>query len=242
MSCAIDVSHLDYAYPDGAIALHGISFSVAEGECVGIIGPNGAGKSTLLLHLNGILQSNSKSRITILDTPLTDITITAIREKVGLVFQDPENQLFMPTVFDDVAFGPLNMKKSKEQTNSLVHHALEEVDMTDTVERSSHHLSFGEKKRVSVATVLAMNPHILVLDEPSSNLDPRSRRQLIELLKKFSHTKVIASHDLEMINELCSRVLVLYEGKIVAGGPTRHILSDKSLMESYALEVPISLR
>ena len=236
----IQIKGLTYSYPEGTKALEDIAFEVFEGESVGIIGSNGAGKSTLLLHLNGIL--NGTNAVKVFDTTIEQENLSFVRSKVALVFQDPDNQLFMPTVFDDVAFGPINMKKNSKEVNSLVNKALSDVDMNSSIHRSSHHLSFGEKKRISLATVLSMNPEILVLDEPSSNLDPKSRRELIELLSSLQITKIIASHDLEMIREACSRVIVLYEGKIVAGGPTLEILSDRSLMDSYALEVPSSLR
>jgi len=236
----IEIRELSYRYPDGNQALQDINLEVCEGESVGIIGPNGAGKSTLLLHLNGILGENGKVRV--LGNTTEEKNLSFIRSKVALVFQDPDNQLFMPTVFDDVAFGPINMRKSSQEVNSLVNKALSDVDMSNSINRSSHHLSFGEKKRVSLATVLSMNPEVLVLDEPSSNLDPKSRRELIVLLSKFDVTKIIASHDLELIRETCTKVVVLYDGKIVTQGPTAEILSNKSLMESYALEVPFSLR
>ena len=236
----IEIKNLTFTYPDGTKALENIKFDVFQGQSVGIVGPNGAGKSTLLLHFNGIL--NGSSAIKVLDTQIEQDKLPYIRSKVALVFQDPDNQLFMPTVFDDVAFGPLNMRKSKDETKFLVNKALSEVDMKNSANRSSHHLSFGEKKRVSLATVLSMNPEILVLDEPSSNLDPKSRRELIELLNSFNITKVIASHDLEMIAQTCQKVIVLFNGRIVASGPTAEILSDKALMEVNSLEVPFSLR
>lgn len=209
---AVQIRNLQYHYPDGTPALRDISLDVAVGESVGIIGPNGAGKSTLLLHLNGILRG--KGSIKIMGSELSDKNLALIRKRVGLVFQDPDNQLFMPTVFDDVAFGPINMMLSKEEVRSSVNSALKQVSMDDQVARSSHHLSFGQKKRVSIATVLSMQPDILVLDEPSSNLDPKGRKELIALLKGIDKTKIIASHDLDLINEMCTRYIFMDKGLI----------------------------
>lgn len=240
MKEAISITNLEYIYPDGTQALKGINLSIFGGESVGLIGPNGAGKSTLLLHLNGILKQ--KGEVAVFGLNLDNGNLDQIRAEVGLVFQDPENQLFMPTVFDDVAFGPINMKLSKEAIKISVNEALKEVDMLNSISRISHHLSFGEKKKVSIATVLSMNPRILVLDEPSANLDPAARRHLIELLKKLSVTKIIAGHDLELILELCNRVVVMDTGRVVADGETKKILIDSQLMEKHNLEVPLSLR
>ena len=237
---AIRKNNLEYTYPDDTKALKGINLNIFEGESVGLIGPNGAGKSTLLLHLNGILRQ--KGKVEVFGLNLDNGNLDQIRSKVGLVFQDPENQLFMPTVFDDVAFGPINMKLAKEKIIASVNEALAEVDMVDSTSRISHHLSLGEKKRVSIATVLSMKPEILVLDEPSANLDPATRRHLIDLLKSLSVTKIIAGHDLELILELCSRVVVIDKGRIVADGDTRRILSNPLLMGQHGLEVPLSLK
>ena len=236
----IKVKGLQYTYADGTKALKGIDLGVFEGESVGLIGPNGAGKSTFLLHLNGILQGSGK--VEIMGLEINERNLDFIRSKVGLVFQDPEDQLFMPTVFDDVAFGPVNLDLKKEEVTARVKKALREVDMLDLASRVTHHLSFGEKKRISIATVLSMDPEILVLDEPSTNLDPRSRRDLMRLLKKFDHTKIIVGHDLELILDICSRVIVLDKGRIAADGATRELLGNKSLMESHGLEVPLSLK
>lgn len=235
----IEIKGLNYIYPGGEEALKNINLNVSQGESLGVIGPNGAGKSTLLLHLNGILRSSS--HIEVLGLKVEEKNLFQIRNKVGLVFQDPDDQLFMPTVFDDVGFGPINMGLDKGQVRNAVQEALEFVDMQDAAGRLAHHLSVGEKKRVSIATVLSMKPEILVLDEPTSNLDPKSRRDLIELLKKFELTKIIAGHDLEFILDICTRVILLDKGEIVAGGETKEILSDKSLLESHHLEVPLSL-
>lgn len=235
----IEVNNLGYFYPDGTRALSDINFSVAAGEALGIVGPNGAGKSTLLLHLNGILQGTG--RIRVLDLEMNRENLMVIRSKVGLVFQDPANQLFMPTVFDDVAFGPLSGGVAPGEVKNAVRQSLRAVAMQGTEERSAHHLSFGEQKRVSLATVLAMKLEILILDEPTSNLDPRGRRQFINLVKGFSLTKIIASHDLEMILEICERVAVIDGGRIVACGLATELLADEELMQAHGLEVPLSI-
>lgn len=211
---AIEIKNLNYTYPDGTVALRNINLDIFSGETVGIIGPNGAGKTTLLLHLNGILRGEGKVKI--LDLEMEDKNLPLVRSKLGLVFQDPENQLFMPTVFDDISFGPINMMLSAEEVEARVNQALEEVGMSGAAKRPSHHLSFGEKKKVSIATVLSMQPQILVLDEPTSNLDPKARRGIINLLKNIGQTKVIASHDLEMLAELCSQFIFLDKGTILA--------------------------
>lgn len=237
----IEIKNLDYTYPDGTKALCGLDLTVSKGESIGLIGPNGAGKSTLLLHLNGILQTNGKGKVTVLGKEINGNNLNHIRSKIGLVFQDPEDQLFMPTVFDNVAFGPINNGAGKAEIQSLVKNALMEVDMEDSSTRCAHHLSFGEKKKIALATVLSMNLDILVLDEPTSNLDPHARRHLIELLKDFKITKIIAGHDLEMILDVCSRVIVLYKGRMIANGNPREILGNKLLMESHGLEIPFSL-
>jgi cobalt/nickel transport system ATP-binding protein len=223
----IEIENLSYSYPDGTRALSDINLEVEQGEALGIIGSNGAGKSTLLLHLNGILQGSGK--IQIAGQELIEKNINLIRRMVGLVFQDPDSQLFMPTVFDDVGFGPINMGMKKQEVAESVSQALKEVDMLPSIARSSHHLSVGEKKRISIATVLSMNPQILVMDEPSSNLDPKHRRELILLLNKLEMTKVIASHDLELIAQTCSRVVLMEEGKIISGGTCPNFLSEVAL-------------
>ncbi len=230
MSYAVEIERLSFSYPDGTQVFRDLSFSIPEGDSVGLIGPNGAGKTTLLLHLNGILRGDGKIRI--FSREVSDENLSRVRRDVGLVFQDPDTQLFMPTVFDDVAFGPLNMGLPQDEIGRRVHQTLGAVDMDAGAERPSHHLSFGEKKRVSVATVLAMAPRLLVLDEPTSNLDPGHRQQLIEILKGVSVTKLIASHDLEMIRVLTRQVILLSGGHIVAYGPTREILSDHQLLKN----------
>jgi len=232
----IEISNLNYKYPDGTKALNGITLDIFQGDSLGIIGPNGAGKSTLLLHLNGIL--NGTGNIKVFGKIPSKENIKEIRRKVGLVFQDPEDQLFMPTVYDDVSFGPINMGFEKEKLKENVRKALEEVNMRGFEERLSHHLSLGERKRISIATILSMEPEILALDEPASNLDPRTRRELINLLNGFKTTKIIASHDLKMILETCERSIILDKGKIVADGNTKQLLSNKELLEAHALELP----
>jgi cobalt/nickel transport system ATP-binding protein len=240
MSKVIRVRNLEYVYPDGTKALEGIDLDVFRGESVGLIGPNGAGKSTLLLHLNGIIRGRQGS-VEVLGMKMEESNLTKIRQKVAIVFQEPDDQLFMPTVFDDVAFAPINAGYSEEKVWAKVKEALRGVGMEGYEKRCSHHLSFGEKKRVSLATVLSMQPEILILDEPTSNLDPRARRHLMELLRNFNLTKIVAGHDLELILDICQRVILLDEGEIVANGDARGILGNKSLMESHGLELPLSL-
>ena len=237
----VEVRDLFFTYPDGTEALKGISFRIEHGGAVALVGCNGAGKSTLLLHLNGYLPA-LRGEVLIGDVPVTRETAAAARRAVGMVFQDPDDQLFMPTVAEDVAFGPLNAGLPQEQIETRVDSALERVGMTHVRERPPYHLSAGEKRAVAIATVLAMAPDILVMDEPSSNLDPRTRRRLMNQLRSFEHTKIIATHDLELVVEVCSRVIVLDGGKVVADGPTRDILNDEKLMLNHGLERPHILR
>lgn len=236
----IKINNLDYAYPDGKQALRNIDMEVEEGECVGIIGSNGAGKSTLLLNLNGILRG--KGHIEVCGLEMNDANVSEIRKKVGLVFQNPDHQLFMPTVFDDVAFGPMNLNFSKEEINMRVEEALKEVDGFDFVQRASFHLSVGEKKRVSIATVLSLKPSVIAFDEPSGNLDPKHRRELIGYLKKSGLTRLITSHDLDLVLEVCSRIILLNKGEVAATGSPLEILSDQELLEENDLEIPYSLK
>ena len=236
----VAIKGLEYAYPDGTRALNGVSLDVFEGESVALIGLNGAGKSTLLLHLNGILQSD-RGDVEVLGMKV-DENIREIRSKVGMVFQDPDDQLFMPTVFDDVAFGPINMGFSEEMVKKKVRMALEQVGMSGYEGRAPHHMSFGEKKRIAIATVLSMEPEILVLDEPTSNVDPHARRKLIELLNGFDITKIMATHDIETVSETCDRAIVLFEGKIAANGDVEEVLIDSELLESHGLEAPVLVR
>ncbi|MCD6231925.1 ABC transporter ATP-binding protein [Candidatus Aerophobetes bacterium] len=237
----ISIRNLEYIYPDGTKALEDINLDIFKDESVGLIGPNGAGKSSLLLHLNGILRG-TKGAVKVLGMEIEDKNLAKIRQKVAIVFQEPDDQLFMPTVFDDVAFGPLNLGYSKEKVKERVKKALKKVRMEDYEDKCSHHLSLGEKRKVSIATVLSMDPEILILDEPTISLDPRARRELIEFLKELNMTKIIAGHDLELIVEICSRVVLLDEGKIITNGNPREVLRNRSLMELHGLEVPLSLR
>ncbi len=237
----VQAEDLHYTYPDGKVALQGLSFLITHGESVAIIGANGAGKSTLLMHLNGVILPQ-KGMVRIGEMPATRETLPNIRRTVGTVFQDSDDQLFMPTVFDDVAFGPLNLGFPKEEVEKKVRETLEKVGALHLINRATHRLSGGEKRSVAIATVLAMAPDILVMDEPTSNLDPKSRRNLIELLKSFTHTKIIATHDLDMAMDLCTRTIVLSEGKIIADGPTSDILINEQLLHKSHLEKPLSLQ
>lgn len=237
----VEIKDLVFCYPDGTRALKGVSFEVAHGECVAIIGGNGAGKSTLLQHLNGYLMPAS-GEVRVGDFMLNPGTAKAIRRCVGMVFQDPDDQLFMPTVFEDVVFGPLNHGLAPGVAEQRAMDALERVGMAHLRERPPYKLSAGEKRAVAIATALAGLPDVLVMDEPSSNLDPRGRRRLIELLKSFEHTRLIATHDLELAVEICPRVIVLDHGRVVVEGLTADILGDEPLMLRHGLEKPHSLK
>lgn len=230
-----------YAYPDGYEALRGVSFRITHGEKVALVGANGAGKSTLLLHTDGLLMP-SKGRVVVGGIALTRRTLPLIRQSVGLVFQDSDNQLFMPTVEEDVAFGPANMRLEPEEIERRVVQALEAVGALHLRRSSPFRLSGGEKKRVAIATVLAMEPSVLVLDEPTANLDPRSRRQTIELIRRFSHTTLLATHDMEMVLDVAERTVVMKQGRIVADGPTRAVFGDPELLEACGLEQPCCMR
>lgn len=232
----VQVEHLSYAYPDRRLALTDVSLSVDAGEKVGVVGPNGAGKSTLFLHLNGILRG--EGQVEIAGMPVSDRTARKIRAKVGLVFQDPDDQLFSPTVFEDVAFGPLHLGCPHQEVRARVIQALADVGMSGYEDHMPHHLSLGERKRVAIATVLSMDSAILVLDEPSAGLDPRARRNLIALLRQLPQTMLVASHDMRLIWDLCERTVVMDGGQVVADGVTRDLLQDASLMEEHGLEVP----
>jgi cobalt/nickel transport system ATP-binding protein len=234
-------SGLRYAYPDGTPALDGVSFRIVHGESVGIVGANGAGKSTLLLHLNGVLLPDS-GEVRIGEELLTPGRIPDVRRRVGMIFQDPDDQLFMPTVESDVAFGPLNMGFSEDEVKERVEAALERVGLTGLGSRPPHRLSGGEKRRAAIATVLAMSPDLLVLDEPTAGLDPHARRQLIGLLRDFTHTKIVATHDLDLVLDLCERTIVLDHGTVRADGRTREIFADEALLASCHLEKPLSMQ
>jgi cobalt/nickel transport system ATP-binding protein len=235
MPPTIEVRDLHFKYPDGHTALRGATLSVASGEKVALVGPNGAGKSTLMLHLNGILRGVG-GEVCVCGLPIRNEDLGKIRAAVGMVFQDPDDQLFSPTVFDDVAFGPLHMGLPEAEVRQRAQQALEAVGMSDYIERVSHHLSLGEKKRIAIATVLSMNPEILVLDEPSAGLDPRARRGLINLLRELPQTMLVSTHDIRMVAELFQRMAVMDHGQVVADGPTHQLLNDVALLDAHGLE------
>jgi len=244
VSAAIEVRDLCFRYSDGSPALQGASFTIAEGECVGLVGPNGAGKSTLLLHLNGLLPETFPGEGSVLvgGVRVGPDTLMEVRRKVGLLFQDPNDQLFCPTVWEDVAFGPQQLGLDEGEVRGRVRRALATAGIPGFEKRAPHHLSAGEKRRVCLAGVLACDPSVLVLDEPTSSLDPRGRRELKALLRQIPITKLIATHDLELVVELCSRVIVLDGGKVEVQGPTIEVLSDEELMLRHSLERPHALR
>ncbi len=236
-SPSLQVVGLGFAYPDGFRALRDVNLHVHPGERVSLLGPNGAGKTTLLLHLNGILRPSGGS-IQVAGLEVTEENLLEVRRRVGLVFQDPDDQLFMPTVGQDVAFGPANLGIEGRELEERVDEALSAVSMSHNIDRAPHHLSYGERRRVAIATVLSMRPEILVLDEPTSNLDPASRRELIDLLSGLEITQLIVTHDLPFAFELCPRSMVMNGGTIVAEGPTETIMGDDELMRANRLELP----
>lgn len=261
---AVRVEGLWYRYPDGRPALRGVDLRVEPGECVALVGPNGAGKSTLLLHLNGVLPGPGRDRalhdhggsgagagggaagkggpsVWVDGLAVVPRNAREVRRRVGLVFQDPDDQLFATSVLEDVAFGPLNLGLPKAEARRRALAALEQVDLLDRADRPPHHLSFGERKRACLAGVLACEPTVLVLDEPTANLDPRGRRRFMRLIAALPATKLVATHDLEMVLELCPRTLMLDGGRVVAAGPTGSILADAELLEAHGLERPASL-
>jgi energy-coupling factor transporter ATP-binding protein EcfA2 len=259
---AVSVRGLSYRYPDGEEALRGVSLEVQSGQCVALVGPNGAGKSTLLLHLNGLLPGRQRDEpghhhrldlalaarngrrqpnVWIDGIEVSPRTTYQVRRKVGLLFQDPDDQLFGTTVLEDVAFGPLNQGQSPAQAKDRALECLDRVELRHLANRPPHHLSFGERKRVCLAGILACQPSLLVLDEPTANLDPRGRRRFIELIRSLSITTLIASHDLEMVLEICSRAILLDQGVVVAEGPSREVLGNAALVTAHGLELPISL-
>jgi len=234
---ALEVRALAFAYPDGHQALFGVDFTVQPGERVALLGPNGAGKTTLALHLNGInLAGHGEVRVS--GTTVSKATLRQCRQRVGIVFQDPDDQLFMPTVHDDVAFGPANLGLRGTELEARVSSALAAVGMEEVADRPPHHLSSGQQRRVAVATVLAMEPDIIVLDEPTSSLDPASRRELATILQGLDQTQLLVTHDLPYALELCPRALVMNNGTIVADGPTADVLADETLMAANRLELP----
>jgi cobalt transport protein ATP-binding subunit len=235
MHHTIEVKDIRYSYQDGNPALRGVSLYISPGEKVALVGPNGAGKSTLMLHLNGIL--HDQGQVFVCGLPVEDERLAEIRAAVGLVFQDPDDQLFSPKVYEDVAFGPIYMGLPESEVNGRVREALMAVGMQGFEDRVSHHLSQGEKKRVAIATVLAMEPEILVLDEPTSGLDPRARRSLIDLLHTLPQTMLVSTHDMRLVSELFPRTIVIDEGKIVFDGSTPKLLQDADFLDSHGLEV-----
>lgn len=232
----LEIEDLSFHYPDKRPVLRGINLQIERGEKVALVGPNGAGKSTLLLHLNGIL--SGQGRIEIAGLELNRSYLPQIRAAVGLVFQNPDDQLFSPTVFEDVAFGPLHMGLSEADVRGRVERALGQVQMQGFETRLSHHLSIGEKKRIAIATVLAMQPELLIFDEPSAGLDPRARRTLINLLRDLPLTMLISTHDMLLVRELFPRMVLMDQGQIVADGPTSSVLADQALLEAHGLELP----
>lgn len=237
----IEVRDLHYSYPDGTRALRGLTFRITHGESVAIVGANGAGKSTLLLHLIGSLRPTA-GMVLVGDFPVTKRTLTSVRRRVGMVFQDPDDQLFMPTVYDDVAFGPLNLGFSVEEIEAKVMTALGTVGAAHLRDRPPYKLSAGEKRSVAIAAVLSMSPDVLVMDEPSAGLDPAARRQLIALLRTFEHTKIIATHDLDLVLDLCERTMVLKNGQVIAEGPSSRIFLEEALLADSRLERPLRMQ
>jgi cobalt/nickel transport system ATP-binding protein len=231
------VEDLAFAYPDGHQALYGVDLRIERGERVALLGPNGAGKTTLVLHLNGIL-TGGRGSVQVAGLPVDRRNLQEIRRRVGIVFQDPDDQLFMPTVGEDVAFGPRNLGLPEGEVRARVTAALAQVGMSGAADRPPHHLSFGQRRRVAVATVLSMHPEVLVLDEPSSNLDPAGRRELAEVLESLPVTVLMVTHDLPYALQLCSRSVVLDGGVVVADGPTRELLADPDLLARHRLELP----
>jgi cobalt/nickel transport system ATP-binding protein len=232
-----ELTGVSHRYPDGTLALDGIDLTVSEGETVALLGPNGAGKSTLLLHLNGVLRP-VEGRVRVEGVEIAEDTVRQVRARVGMVFQDPDDQLFMTTLYDDVAFGPLNMGLARDEVDERVHRALHAVGLAEAASRPAQHLSFGQRKRAALATVLSMEPPVLVLDEPTSNLDPRARREMASLLRSLAATKVLATHDMGLAASLCARGVIVDAGRIVADRDMRALMADEALLKDHGLEGP----
>jgi cobalt/nickel transport system ATP-binding protein len=237
---SIIAQNITYKYPDGRIALDSVSFEIEASSCVAMIGPNGAGKSTLLQILSGII--TGEGQVFIEDIILNKKTLSEIRRKTGLVFQNPDDQLFMPTVLEDIAFGPLNMGLTREEAFARALNALEMVGCLELANLPPHHISIGERKRAAIATILSMEPDILLMDEPTASLDPRSRRKLINILRHLTQTLIIATHDMELAYELCPQTLLMDHGKLIAIGKTEDIMQDSALLLDHGLEQPCSLQ
>jgi len=235
----VEVQNLSYRYPDGQRALDGVNLTVREGERVALVGPNGAGKSTLILHLNGILRGEGSVKVSGLQVDSEHLK--RVRALLGLVFQDPDDQLFSTTVFEDVAFGPIYMGLPEDEVRRRVRNALAAVGMESYADRVPHHLSTGEKRRIAIATVLAMEPSALVLDEPTAGLDPRGRRMFLRLLSAMPQTMIVSTHDLLMVHDLLPRMVILNQGRVVADGPSAELLRDAALLEAHGLEFPRAL-
>jgi len=237
----LEVRNLQFVYPDGQEAIKNISFTIHHGESVGVIGANGAGKSTLMMLIMGVLFPTS-GEVLVEDVPLTKKTLPMIRQRLGMVFQNPDDQLFMTSVYDDVAFGPRNYMMDEREVENRVKEALEAVGIAHLKDRAPYKLSGGEKRSAAIAAVLSMQPDILIMDEPTSGLDPRARRRVIDFLKNFKHTKIITGHDLDMVFETCKRVIVIHQGKVAADGEGTEILRNSKLLENCGLEMPLSFR
>ena len=233
----LQINDLNFSYPDGYEALKNINLEINNGDTLGVLGPNGAGKTTFILHLNGIL-GNLDDSIYINNLSINEDNLKKIREKVGIVFQDPDDQLFMPTVLEDVMFGPKNFGYTNEEAESKAIEALEKVKMKEFLNKPPHHLSFGQKRKVAIASVIAINPELIVLDEPSSNLDPASRRELIEILKNLDVTIILVTHDLPMALEICDESIILNNGEIKTRDKTYSILTNEEIMKENRLELP----
>jgi cobalt/nickel transport system ATP-binding protein len=237
----LEIKNLHFSYPDGHEAIKNMSFTIYHGESVGIIGANGAGKSTLLMLIMGIIFPEG-GEIILGDVHVTKKTLSMVRQRLGMVFQDPDDQLFMTSVYDDVAFGPRNYNLDEQEVENRVNYALEMVGIAHLRDRAPYKLSGGEKRAAAVASVLSLQPDMLIMDEPTSALDPKARRRIIHLLNSFEHTKIITSHDLDMILDTCQRVLVIRQGEIIADGKTLEVLSNGELLDAYGLETPLSLQ